>query len=110
MTEVAGGPNEANTTFELEYFVNHSLSFNRFSCSDETYRICTIEDGEHFGEVGLRLTPRLGREMRLTIIISRIFASASTSNGRLHINSEIQSITYHLSISLTHDQGCWRPK
>ena len=110
MTEVAGGPNEANKTFAPEYFINHTLSFNRFSCSDETYRICTIEDGEHFGAVGLRLTPRLGREMRLTIIILRMFASASTNNGRLHINSEIQSITYHLSISLTHDRGRLRPK
>ena len=83
---------------------------NHFSCGYETYRICAIEVGEHFSEVGLRLTPRLGREMRLTIIILRIFASASTNNGRLHINSEIQSITYHLSISLTHDRDCWRPK
>ena len=40
---------------------------NHFSCGYETYRICAIEDGEHFSEVGLRLTPRLGREMRLTI-------------------------------------------
>ena len=110
MTEVAGGPNEANTTFELEYFVNHTLSFNRFSCSDETYRICTIEDGEHFGEVRLRLTPRFGRRMRLTIIILCIFALANTNNGRLHINSEFRSNTYHLSISLTHDCGYWRPK
>ena len=103
MTEVAGGQNEANKTFAPGYFVNHTLSFNRFSCSDETYRICTIEDGEHFGEVGLRLTPRLGREMRLTIITLRLFARSNTDNGRLCINNEIQSITYHLSISLTHD-------
>ena len=46
----------------------------------------------------MRLTPRLGREMRLTIIILRIFAPANTNNGRLYINSEIHSITYHLSI------------
>ena len=58
MTEVAGGQNEANTNFELEYFVNHSLYFNRSSCRDETYRICTIKDGEHFGKVRLRPTPR----------------------------------------------------
>ena len=103
MTEVAGGPNEANKTFAPEYFINQTLSCNRFSCSDETYRICTIEDGEHFGEVGLRLTPCLEREMRLTIIILRIFAPANTNDGRLCINSEIQSITCHLSISLTHD-------
>ena len=103
MTEVAGGPNEANKTFAPKYFINQTLSFNRFSCGYETYRICTIEDEEHFGEVGLRLTPCLGREMRLTIIILRIFAQANSNDGRLCINSEIQSITYHLSISLTYD-------
>ena len=110
MTEVARGQNEANKTFAPELFVNLTLFFNRFSCGYETYRICTIEDEEHFGEVGLRLTPRLGREMRPTIIILRIFAPANTNNGRLYIDSEIQSITNHLSISLTHDYGCWRPK
>ena len=67
MTEVAGGQNEANKTFAPEFFVNLSLFVNHFSCGYETYRICIIEDEEHFGEVGLRLTPRLGREMRLTI-------------------------------------------
>ena len=110
MTEVAGGQNEANKTFAPELFVNLTLFFNHFSCGYETYRICTIEDEEHFGEVGLRLTPRLGREMRLTIIILRIFAPSNTNNGRLCINNEIQTITYNLSISLTHDRGCWRPK
>ena len=103
MTEVAGGQNEANKTFAPELFVKLTLFFNQFSCGYETYRICTIEDKEHFGEVGLRLTPHLGREMRLTTIILRIFAPANTNNGRLYINSEIQSITYHLSVSLTHD-------
>ena len=73
MTEVAGGQNEANKTFAPELFVNLTLCFNHFSCGYETYRICTIEDEEHFGEVRLRLTPRLRREMRLTIIILRIF-------------------------------------
>ena len=87
MTEVAGGQNEANKTFAPELFVNLTLFFNHFSCGYETYRICTIEDEEHFGEVGLRLTPPLRREMRLTIIILRIFAPASTNNGRLCINS-----------------------
>ena len=100
MTEVAGGQNEANKTFAPELFVNLTLFFNHFSCGYETYRICTIEDEEHFGEVGLRLTPRLRREMRLTTIILCIFAPSNTNNGRLCINNEIQSITYHLSISL----------
>ena len=103
MTEVAGGQNEANKTFEIENFVELTLFFNRFSCGYEIYSLCKLEDGEHFGEVGLRLTPRLGREMRLTINILCIFAPANTNNGRLCINSEIQSITYHLSIRLTHD-------
>ena len=110
MTEVARGQNEANKTFAPELFVHLTLFFNRFSCGYETYRICTIEEEEHFGEVGLRLTPRLGREMRLTIIILRLCAPANTNNGRLYIDREIQSTTYHLSISLTHDYGCWRPK
>ena len=94
MTEVAGGQNEANKTLAPEFFVNVTLFVNHFSCGYETYRICIIEDEEHFGEVGLRLTPRLGREMRLTIIILRIFAPSNTTNSRLHINSEIHSITY----------------
>ena len=89
MTEAAGGQNEANKTFVSEFFVNLTLFVNHFSCGYEIYRICIIEDEEHFGEVGLRLTPRLGREMRLTIIILRIFAPANTTNSRLHINSEI---------------------
>ena len=103
MTEVSGGQNEANKTFAPEFFVNLTSFVNHFSCGYETYRICIIEDEEHFGEVGLRLTPRLGRDMRLTIIILRIFAPANTNDGRLCINSELQSITYHISISLTHD-------
>ena len=103
MTKVAGGQNEANKTFAPDFFVNLTLFVNHFSCGYETYRMCIIEDEERFGEVGLRLTPCLGREMRLTIIILRIFAPANTNDGRLCINSEIQSITYHLSISLTHD-------
>ena len=94
MTEVAGGQNEANKTFAPEFFVNLTLFVNHFSCGYETYRICIIEDGEHFGEAGLRLTPHLGREMRLTIIILRIFAPSNTTNSRLHIDSEIHSITY----------------
>ena len=108
MTEVAGGPNEAKKLLHR----NISLTTPYLSTASVVVTKLTeyVEDGEHFGEVGLRLTPRLGREMRLTIIILRMFASASTNNGRLHINSEIQSITYHLSISLTHDRGCWRPK
>ena len=69
MTMVAGGQNEANKTFAPELFVNLTLFFNHFSCGYETYRICTIEDEEHFDEVGLRLTLHLGREMRLTTII-----------------------------------------
>ena len=76
MTEVAGGQNEANKTFAPELFVNLTLFFNHFSCGYETYSICTIEDGEHFGEVELRRTPRLRREMRPTItfqcILSRL--------------------------------------
>ena len=103
MTEVDGGQNEANKTFAPELFVNLTLFFNHFSCGYETYRICTIEDEAQFGEVRLRLTPRLGREMRLTTIILCIFAPSNTNNSRLCINNEIQSITYHLSISLTHD-------
>ena len=82
MSEVAGGQNEANKIFAPELFLNHTLFFNHFSCGYETYRVCsTIEDEEHFGEVGLRQTPRLGREMRLTTIILRIFAPADTNNG-----------------------------
>ena len=73
------------------------------SYTNDTYSLCTLWVEEHFGEVGLRLTPRLGREMRLTIITLRIFAPSDTNNGRICIDSEIQSITYHLSISLTHD-------
>ena len=107
---VAGGQNEANKTFAVENFVELTLFLNRFSCGYETYSLCKFEDGEHFGEVGLRLTPRLWREMWLTMIILRIFAPANTNDGQLYIDSEIQSITYHLSISLTHDYGCWRPK
>ena len=83
MTEVAGGQNEANKTFAPELFVNLTLFFSHFSCGYETYRICTIEDEEHFGEVELRLTPRLGREMRLTIIILRISSLTNTDNGQL---------------------------
>ena len=33
------------------------------------------------------------------------FAPTNTTNSRLHINREINSITYHLSISLTHGLG-----
>ena len=69
MTAVIGGQNEANKTFAMENFVECTLFFIRFSCGYDTYSFCTFGDGEHFGEVGLRLTPRLGREMRLTIII-----------------------------------------
>ena len=110
MTEVARGQNEANKTFAIENFVELTLFLNRFSCGYETYSLCKFEDGEHFGGVGLRLTPRLWREMRLTTIILRIFAPANTNNGRLCINSEIHSITYHLSISLTHGRSSLRPK
>ena len=94
MTEVAGGQNEANKTFAPEFFVNLTLFVNHFSCGYKTYRICIIEDKEYFGEVGLRLTLRLGREMRPNIIILRIFAPSNTTNSRLHINSGIHSITY----------------
>ena len=42
----------------------------------ETCRVCTIEDGDYFGKVELRLTPGLRKEMRLTInfqcILSRL--------------------------------------
>ena len=101
---VAGGQNEANKTFAIENFVDELILFlNRFSCGYETYSLCKFDDGEHFGEVGLRLTPRLGMKMRLTIITLRIFAPSNTNNGRLYINSEMQPITYHLSVSLTHD-------
>ena len=89
MTEVAGGQNEANKTFAPEFFVDLTLFVNHFSCGNETYRICVIEDEEHIGDVGLRLTPRLWREMRLTIIILRTFGPSNTTNSRSHINSEI---------------------
>ena len=107
---VAGGRNEANKTFAVENFVELTVFLNRFSCGYESYSLCKIEDGEDFGEVGLRLTPRFWREMRPTIIILRISAPANTNNGRLCINSEIHSITYHLSISLTHGRSSSRPK
>ena len=48
--------------------------------------------------------------MRLTVIILRIFAPSNTTNSYMHINCEIDSITYHLSISLTHGRGSPRPK
>ena len=49
---------------DLEYDPDTAKVWSLISCGYETYRICTIEDEEHFGEVGLRLTPLLGREMR----------------------------------------------
>ena len=58
MTMVAGGQNEANKTFAIENFVELTLFLNRFSCGYVTYSLSKFEDGEHFGEVGLRLTPR----------------------------------------------------
>ena len=105
MTEVAGGQNEANKTFAPEFFVNLTLFVNHFSCGYETYRICIIEDGEHFGEAGLRLTPHLGREIRQTIIILRIFAASNTTNSRLHIHPPRRRA--HLLV-LVASFFCWR--
>ena len=34
----------------------------------------SIEDGEHFSEVELRLTPRIRREMRITVIFQCILS------------------------------------
>ena len=68
MALVPRGQNEANQSFTLKLFCKTTLFLDRYSYDYETYRVRTIEDGEHFGEVELRLTPRLRREMRLTII------------------------------------------
>ena len=56
----------------LQLFCKTALFLDHYSFDCETYRVCSIEreDGEHFGKVELRLTPRLKREMRLTVIFS----------------------------------------
>ena len=55
-----------NFSVRLPYF----WTITEYSFDCETYRVCSIEDGEHFGKVELRLTPRLKREVRLTVIFS----------------------------------------
>ena len=74
MALVHGGHNEANQSFTLKLFCKTTLFLDRYSYDCESYRVCTMKDGEHFGEVGLRLTPRLRREMRLTIIFQCILS------------------------------------
>ena len=74
MTEVAGGQNEANKTFLMEYFFKPTLFSNQYSYDQKNCRICTIEDGDYSGEVELRLTPRLRSEMRLTVIFQYILS------------------------------------
>ena len=55
---------------------------------NETFTLCIIEGEEHFAEVGLRLTPRLRREMRLTKFIFHIFSTNIAGNYcRLGTNS-----------------------
>ena len=74
MALVPRGQYEANQSFTLELFCKTTLFLDRYSYDCETYRVCIIEDGEHFGEVELRLTPWLRREMRLTVIFQCILS------------------------------------
>ena len=76
MAQVPRGQNEANQSSTRKLFCKTTLFLDRYSYDCETCRVCTIEDGEHFGEVELRLTPGLWKEMRITInfqcILSRL--------------------------------------
>ena len=58
---------------------------------------------EHFVEVGLRLTPRFRREMRLTKFILYIFSTNNAGNCGLGINRLDLYMYYHLNISLVFD-------
>ena len=44
-------------------------------------------DEEHFAEVGLRLTPRFRRELRLTKFILYISSTSKTGNCRVGANN-----------------------
>ena len=66
MIEGARGQNEANKIVRRKYLFRYSYLSQHCRYNDETYGIYTIEDGEYFGEVKLRLTTSLRREMRLT--------------------------------------------
>ena len=63
---------------------------------------------EHFVEVGLRLTPRLRREMRLSKFIFHIFFTNNAGCCRLGTYSLDLHIHYHLNTSLVFDEGSWR--
>ena len=54
---------------------------------NETFTLSIIEGEEHFAEVGLRLTPRLRREMRLTKFIFHIFSTNNAGYSRLSTNN-----------------------
>ena len=79
-------PSELRGNFEAYFFTSLffqvTLYLPQKSYNDETHSLCTIEDGEHFGEVKLRLTNCLRGEMRLTIFIFCISSAKNISNSR----------------------------
>ena len=62
-------------------------------------------DEEHFDEVGLRLTPRFRRELRLTKFILYISSTSKAGNCRVGTNNLDSYMHYHLNISLAFDEG-----
>ena len=62
-------------------------------------------DEEHFAEVGLRLTPRFRRELRLTKFILYISSTSKAGICRVGTNSLDLYMHYHLNTSLAFDEG-----
>ena len=60
---------------------------------------------ENFAEVGLRLTPRFRREMRLTKFILLISAASKAGICRVGTDSLDLYMHYHLNILLIFDEG-----
>ena len=60
---------------------------------------------EHFVEVGLRLTPRFRRELRLTKFTLIMSSTSKAGNRRVGTNSLDLYMHYHLNISLAFDEG-----
>ena len=88
-----------------KYFFRFSYLSQHCRYNDETYGIYTIEDGEYFGEVKLRLTTSLRREMRLTIFILCISSATNINNGRPCICSEHRSLPKISAIYWTMIEG-----